>query len=101
MSAGAGSCDRDALLALAALLDARANDLLKTNGIDTSGRRRSMRLRHAADLLTASSRIRRALGGAANGLPASRADPGPPPPPGPQVGGGAGGAPRVGAHEKN
>lgn len=101
MIAGAGPVDRGALLGLADRLDARADDLLKTNGIDTSARRRSMRLRHAADLMTASSAIRRALGATANGLSASGGDGRAGAPREPQVGGRVGAPPATAAHEKN
>lgn len=56
------SCDREALLALAKWLDARATDLLKTNSIDHSRRRVSARKEHAMDLMTACSLIREACG---------------------------------------
>ena len=101
MSAGAGPVDRGALLGLAERLDARAVDLLRTNGFDTSGRRRSMRLRHATDLMTASSAIRRALGASANGLPASGGGERAGWPREPQVGGRVGDPPAGGAHESN
>lgn len=101
MSAGAGPIDRGALLGLAERLDARAVDLLKTNGLDTSGRRRSMRLRHATDLMTASSAIRRALGASANGLPASDGGVRAGEPLAPQAGGRVGDPPARTAHEKN
>lgn len=53
---------RDALLALAVNLDARATELLKVNDLDQSRQRRSARLAHATDLMAACSRIREALG---------------------------------------
>ena len=55
-------CDREALLALARWLDARATDLLKTNSIDHSRRRTSARREHAMDLMTACGLIREACG---------------------------------------
>ena len=66
-------CGRGALLVLTGQLDARATELLRLNDLDRSRKRRAVRLEHAADLMTASSRIARALGAAANGLPTSRA----------------------------
>lgn len=54
--------DRDALLALAVNLNARATELLKVNDLDQSRQRRSARLEHATDLMAACSRIREALG---------------------------------------
>ena len=65
--------DREALLVLTRELNARATELLRLNDLDRSRRRRAVRLEHAADLMTVSSRIARALGAAANGLPTSRA----------------------------
>lgn len=54
--------DREALLALARWLDARATDLLKINSIDHSRWRISARKEHAMDLMTACSLIREACG---------------------------------------
>lgn len=54
--------DRDALMALADDLDARATELLKVNDLDQSRQRRSARRAHAMDLMAACSRIREALG---------------------------------------
>lgn len=54
--------DRDALLALANELDARALELLKVNSLDQSRKRRSIRRMHAMDLMASCSRIREALG---------------------------------------
>lgn len=94
-------CDREALLALARWLDARAADLLKTNSIDHSRRRVSARKEHAMDLMTACGRIREACGEAANGLPALGASRAHAPGGRAQVGG-AGRAAGAGArHEKN
>lgn len=56
------SCDREALLALAVNLDARAAELLKVNDLDQSRQRRSARQAHAMDLMAACSRVREALG---------------------------------------
>lgn len=55
------ACDREALLALARWLDARATDLLKTNSIDRS-RRRLVRKEHAMDLMIVCGCIREACG---------------------------------------
>ena len=54
--------DREALLALAVNLDARAAELLKVNDLDQSRQRRSARQAHAMDLMAACSRVREALG---------------------------------------
>lgn len=54
--------DRKILLALADKVDRSATELLKVNDLDSNRKRRSMRRKHAQDLMVVSSRIREALG---------------------------------------
>ena len=54
--------DLGKLLGMANDVDRSATELLKANDLDPNRKRRSMRIEHAQDLMSVSSRIREALG---------------------------------------